>query len=147
MLAQARIFVFVQRRSVERSQPMRVLGKVRRNPVHDYADAGLMAAIDEVHEILRRPEARRRREVPRHLIAPRRRIRMLGDRHQLDMRVAHLLHVCDQLFAPVGGTLAADCFHPSHPRSQMHFVDGHRAVQHVRFAALLHPCLVVPLYA
>ena len=59
MLALARIGVLVERGAVEVRQAVRVLGKVRRHPVDDHADARLVAAIDEVHEVLRRAEARR----------------------------------------------------------------------------------------
>ena len=70
MLAQPRIFVLVKRGSIEERQSVRVLRKMRGHPVHDHADARLVAAVDEIHEILRRAVARRRRKVSDHLIAP-----------------------------------------------------------------------------
>ena len=97
LLAFARVGVLVERGAVEERQPVRIFGEVRRHPVHDHADARLMAAIHEVHEIVGRAEARGGREVADHLVAPRTRERMLHDRQQLDVRVAHALHVLHQL--------------------------------------------------
>jgi hypothetical protein len=74
-----------------------VAREVRGHPVDDHAEAGLVAAIDEVHEILRRAEARARRVVAHHLVAPGAVERVLGHAHQLDVRVAHVEHVRDQL--------------------------------------------------
>jgi hypothetical protein len=34
-----------------------VLGEVRRDPVEDHADAGLVQRVDQEHEVLRRAEA------------------------------------------------------------------------------------------
>ena len=47
VLALARIGMFVERRAIETGQAVRILGKVRRHPVHNHADAGLVAGIDE----------------------------------------------------------------------------------------------------
>src|SRR5438034_4203384 len=41
--------------------------------------------------------AARRREIAGHLVAPRPLERMLRDRHELDVRVAHVVDVLDQL--------------------------------------------------
>ena len=47
MLAHARVGMLVQRRAVEERESVRVLREVRRHPVHDHADAILMACIDQ----------------------------------------------------------------------------------------------------
>ena len=62
VLALARIGVLVERGAVEAREAVLVLRKVARHPVEDHADAGLMAGVDEVLEVLRRAEAARRRE-------------------------------------------------------------------------------------
>ena len=67
MLALARIGMLVERGAVEEHQAVRVLGEVRRHPIHNHADARLVAAIHEVLEIVGRAEARRGREVADHL--------------------------------------------------------------------------------
>ena len=96
MKTATRIGVLVNRRAVEASQCVRVRREVRRHPIDQNADPGLMAPIDELHEVLRSPEATGRGEVARHLIAPRAVKGMLGDRHQLQVRVAQFVAVGDQ---------------------------------------------------
>ena len=86
-------------RAVEFRQPKRVARKVRRRPVENHADPRLMAAVDELHEFRGRSVAAGRREVSDRLVAPRAVERMLHDRQQLDVRVAELLHVGNQLIA------------------------------------------------
>src|SRR5690349_6791204 len=68
--ALARVAVLVEVRPVEEADPVLVAREVRRHPVEDDADPPLMEMVDQVHEILRRPVAARRREVSRGLIAP-----------------------------------------------------------------------------
>ena len=96
MFALPRIGMFVEIRAVKFREPVRVLRKMRRHPIHDHADAGVMTRIDEMAELVRSSEAAGRRVIVRHLISPRAFERMLGDREQLDMRVAHLEHVGQQ---------------------------------------------------
>jgi len=50
MLALARIFVLVKRRSVKSPERVRVARKVRGHPIQNHPDAGLMALIDENNE-------------------------------------------------------------------------------------------------
>ena len=79
--------------AVEPAETLRVLGKVARHPVVDHADAGLMAAVDEVAEFVGPAEATGGREQPQRLVAPRAIERMLRDRQHLDVREAHILDV------------------------------------------------------
>ena len=97
VLAEARVGVLVQRSAVELREAVLVAREVRRHPVHDHAEAGLVAAVHEVHEVLGRAEARRGREVAHHLVTPGAVERVLGHAHQLDVRVPLLEHVRDQL--------------------------------------------------
>ena len=55
-----------------------------------------MRAVDEARETVDRPEARGRRELRERLVAPRAAERVFGDRHELDVREAHALHVRNQ---------------------------------------------------
>ena len=57
----------------------------------------LMAAVDEAHEVGGRAEAAGGGEIADRLIAPGAVEGMLHHRQQLDVRVAHLLDVGDQL--------------------------------------------------
>jgi hypothetical protein len=57
MLALARVGVLVERGAVEKRQAVRVFGEMRGHPIDNHADAGLVAGVDEVHEIVGRAEA------------------------------------------------------------------------------------------
>src|ERR1039458_1351933 len=70
MLALARIGVFVQRSSIKEGQAMRVFREVSGYPVDDYSQPCLVAAIDEIHEVLRVTEPGRRRIVACDLVVP-----------------------------------------------------------------------------
>ena len=96
VLALARVHVLVEIGAVEFGEPMGVLREMRRHPIHDHADAGLMAFIDEMAEVIWRAEAAGRRVIICDLITPRTFERMLGHRQQLDVRVTHLEHIRQQ---------------------------------------------------
>ena len=96
MLALPRILVFVQRRAVEASQAVAVPREMGRHPIENHADAVAMAVVDEVHEVFGRAVAAGDRIVAHRLIAPTARERMLADRQQFEVRVAHLLAVVHQ---------------------------------------------------
>ena len=70
MLALARVGVLVQRRAVEAGQAVRIAREVRRHPVEQDADAGLVQDVDERLEVVGRAEATGRRVVADGLIAP-----------------------------------------------------------------------------
>jgi hypothetical protein len=55
MLAFARVEMLVQRRAVEAAERPRVFRKVRRDPVHDHADAALVQIVDEITQIVGSP--------------------------------------------------------------------------------------------
>ncbi len=93
VLASARVGMLIQVRTVELREAVRVAREMRWNPVHEHANARLMEAIHEPHEIVRRSVSSGRREVPEHLIAPRPIERMLGDTDDLDVRIAEVEHV------------------------------------------------------
>ena len=92
----ARVFVLVERGAVEAGQRPVVAREMRRHPVNNHPDARLVQRVDQILEVLRRAVAAGRRVKARHLVAPRRVIRVLGHRHEFHVREAHLLHVLDQ---------------------------------------------------
>jgi len=143
MEAEARVFVLVQRGTVEARQRPVILGEMRRHPVEDHADTRLVAAIDKMAQLVRRAEAAGRRKIAGGLVAPRFVQRVLGDRQQLDMRVTHALDVGHK----VGGQFAVGVEAPvgmALPRTGMHFIDIDRPMQPVPLRALFHPFVVLP---
>ena len=161
--------VLKQHVAVKGGKAVGVGAKTAGHPVHDHADAGLVACIDKVHELLRVAVARRGGIVAGRLVAPGAVEGMLHKRHDLDMRVAHVAHVVHELHRQVvvGVELAALRGEGIHgagvvavlirlalrrvavtlPRANMHLVDV-KGLRHVVMAgAALEPCGVVPLVA
>ena len=139
LLAAAGVGVLVERGAVEARQRPLVLGEVRRHPVEDDADARLVEPVDEVTELVGGPEARGWCVVRRDLVAPARRVGVLGDRHQLDVGEAELADVGRQLVGELGvGETRA-------PRPEMHLVGRHRGVVRVSRATSVEPLVVGPL--
>ena len=143
------IRMLVQGAAVELRQTMIVARKMRRHPVENHADSGLMAAVDEEHEVLRRTVARGDRVVADHLVAPGRIERMLRDPHQFEVRVTHLENVGDQLFRglpPAHERRRALVPGPA-PRTQVDFVGVERPAQRIAAFALRQPLRVLPAEA
>ena len=79
------------------------------------------------------------------LIAPRAVERVLGGRHQFDVREAHLHAVGGELFAELAVTEhTAAFFRDAAPGGQVHLVDRHRVGAQVAAATGFHPGSVVP---
>src|SRR5215831_863878 len=97
MRALARVRVFIKMRAVELRKAVCVARKVRRSPIKNDADTGLMAAIDEFHEFGGMAEAARRGEIAKRLIAPRAVKGVLHDGQQFDVRIAHLFDIRNEL--------------------------------------------------
>src|SRR5262249_32744183 len=97
MLALSRIGVLVAMRTVEEHQHVPVSWAVSRRPVEDDAKAGLVAGIDEIHEVRRSAEAAGGREVSDGLVAPGTVEGMLHNGQQFNVREAQLLHYGDEL--------------------------------------------------
>jgi hypothetical protein len=95
--AAARVGVLVERGAVEAGEREVVAREVRRDPVEDHAQPVGVQAVDERAEVVGRAEARRGREVARHLVAPGAGERVRHHRQQLDVREAHVEHVGAQL--------------------------------------------------
>jgi hypothetical protein len=112
---------------------------VRRHPVEDHADPGLVEPVDEVAQVVGVAEARGRREVRRHLVAPRAAERVLHHRQQLDVGEPHVLDVGDELV----GEIAEGA--PAPPGSEVHLVDRHRLVGDVALGAGGDPGVVLPV--
>ena len=155
--------------AVKGGKAVGVGAKTAGNPVHDHADACLVARIDKVHELLRVAVARRGGVVTGRLVAPGAIEGMLHKRHDFDMRIAHIADVVHELHRQVvvGVKLTALRGEGVHgtgvvavlvglalrrvavalPRANMHLVDV-KGLRHVVMAgASLEPSRVVPLVA
>ncbi len=111
--AALRVGVLVERRAVEARQRPLVGREVAGHPVEDHADAGLVQPVDEQPEAVGVAEPRVRREVRRHVVAPRAAERVLHHRHQLDVGEAEVGDVAGQL---VGELAPRSCRAATTPR-------------------------------
>ena len=121
-VAPAGIAVFIAAGAVEEPETVVVPGEVGGDPVHDDAHAQGMGLVHEVLEIVRGPVAAGGGEVARHLIAPAGIVGVGHQGHDLDVGVAHVLDVGQQLVRqlPIGEALL--------PAAQVAFVDVHGAL-------------------
>src|SRR5579872_1305907 len=92
-----RIFMFVERCSIESSKRKFIGGKMGRDPIDDHANPLLMEIIDKVLKIFRRSKTACRGVITADLIAPRLIERMLANRHQFNMAKSHLFAILSQL--------------------------------------------------
>src|SRR5258707_13960581 len=86
LLALPRIHVLVKIRAVELGERMCILRKMRRHPVQDHADSGLMTFVDEMAEIIGRAEPARRGGIICDLMTPPAFARIVGKREQFVAR-------------------------------------------------------------
>ncbi len=143
VLAQARVLVLVQRRAVEAGERVRVLRKVRRHPVQDHADAGLVQAVDQQAKAVRVAVAGGRREIAGALVAPGGVERVLHHRQQLDVREAQINHVRHQLVGDFGVTEKPAVRRPA-PGTEMQLVDADRLAVPVAGGAAFEPGPIAP---
>ena len=94
--ALARISMLEEMGPVEEPDPVLIVREMRRDPVQNDPNPGLVKAVDQVHEVLRRPVAAARSEVARGLIAPRAVEGMLHQGKKLDVREAQSAQVLGQ---------------------------------------------------
>ncbi len=127
MHALAGISVLVEMRAVESRQSEGVGGEVRRHPVEDHTDPGLMERVDEGRRSRPASRSGRSGRSSRCLVSPRAVERMLHDRHDLDVGEPVVAHVVDEEGSDLRvGERAAALFWHSAPGSEMHLVDRHR---------------------
>src|SRR5260370_12301549 len=95
----ARVGMFVEMGAVKLRKAVSVARKMRGSPIEKDAKTGLMAAIDEFHELRRSAEAAGGGEVAERLVTPGAVERMLHDGEEFDVRVAEIFHIRDELVA------------------------------------------------
>src|SRR5580700_9476839 len=126
MRALARVGVLVEVRAVELREAEGVAREMRGSPVQENADAGVMAAIDKLHELSGSAVAAGGSEVANRLVAPGTVERVFHDGKQLDVGVAKILDVGNKLIAKLAiGEPAVVAFGYATPGAEVDFVDGH----------------------
>src|SRR5208337_1536788 len=149
VFALARVGVLVKVRTVEKGKAVPVFGEMRRNPIQDDPESGLVGLVDKVAEVIGGAEARGGRKVAGRLVTPRTVIGMLGDGHELDMAISHVFDVLHKL---LGKLTIAEPAHPDGvecalPGTEMDFVDRDGRVKTLATLAGGHPFPVAPLVA
>ena len=124
VLAALRVGVLVERRAVVAGQGAVVAGEVGGHPVDDHAEAALVEVVDEPAEVVGVAEARGGRVEAGDLVAPRRLVGVLGDRHELHVGEAERGDVVGQRRRQlaVGQDAAVGV---AAPRAEVHLVDAH----------------------
>lgn len=146
MLPHPRIRIFIERFSVKIRKTMRILRKMRRYPVQDYADLIAVQGIDQILKVLRRSVTCRRCKISRYLIPPRTVERMLCNTHQFHMGIFHFFKVfhntvgkftviIKSVRSPVGML---------HKRSDMALINCHRLFIRIFLRPFFHPHRVRP---
>ena len=139
-----RIVRLIQVAPIKVTETRIILAEVPRHPVHDYADACLMCLINEITQVIRRTETAGSGIIAGSLIAPGAFIRVLTERHELDMGVVHFLGIVHQLFRHITiGQLIA--LRGAAPGAQMHLVGQHRLAVGLGALLLLLPLSILPL--
>ena len=154
------LLLLVQLVAVEVHQAVLVAAEAAGHPVQDHADARLVAGVHKVLELPGVSVAAGGREVARDLVAPRAVKRVLHHGQDLYVRVAHLLHVIDQLHGElVVGEVAAgmvvgvwvavsgEAVRVALPAAKVALEDVERPLEEVLLGAGGHVLLVLPLIA
>ena len=161
--------VLVEHLAVEVGEALGVGAEPAADPVEDHADAGLVAGVNEVHELLGVAVARGGGVVAGGLVAPGAVKGVLVDGHDLDVGVAHVLDVGNELVgevvvavhdAALGGELVAGArvgavrarlalrlVSVATPAAEVHLEDVERLGEHVTPRAGLEVGVVAPLVA
>src|SRR6516165_3816405 len=119
---------------------------MRRHPIKDHTNAAAMKRIYQVAKIIGAAEARGRRKISAHLIAPGAGERMLHNGHQLDVREPHIRYIVDELLSHLTISKCAVLLlrHPA-PGSEVDFVNRQRRAQGVALSSRFQPGVVAEL--
>ncbi|MNB99514.1 hypothetical protein D3C75_468000 [compost metagenome] len=122
---------------------------MRRHPVENHPDAGLVAGVDERGELVRRAITRTRRELRQQLITPRTAERVFHDRHQFDVGEAQVFDIGNQSLGQFRPGVLAGHFTQvvqlALPRTRVQFVDRQGRRHPLMVATGQHPVLVLPV--
>src|SRR6266568_2716094 len=125
MGALARVRVFIEMGAIELGEAVGVTREMRGSPVENDSDAGLVTTIHKLHEFGGCAEAAGGGIVAKSLIPPGAVIGMFHDGKQLDVRVAEIHDVGDELVAElVVAEPAIVILRDAPPGAEVDFVDG-----------------------
>jgi len=138
--------VFIESSAIEPGEAVGIFGEVAGNPVEQDADVGLMAGVDEEHEVLGGAEARGGGEETGDLIAPGAAVGVLHDGHEFDVGVVEAFDVFDQSVGElaIGKRFSLGVLHPAF---QMNFIDAHGGFEPLSLFAFIEPLFVLPFVA
>ena len=131
-----------QPRAVKQRKPVRIPGKVRRYPVHDNTDAGIVQDIDKFGKLVGCAVACGGSVVARDLIAPRAGERVFRQWQQLNVCVAHVGAVACKLMRRFHIVHAAVGF--GFPRAEVQLVYRHRLRERITPCTPVHVLAVRP---
>src|SRR2546425_10660075 len=100
----ARVGMLVEMRAIELCKAVSVAWKMRGSPIENDADAGLVAAVDEFHELSGRAVAASGGKITERLVAPGAGVGMLHDGNQFGWGVAVGFEVWGWLAGKVRGS-------------------------------------------
>ncbi len=115
------------------------------HPIKDHADSCRMHLIHKVHQILRRAVTGGRRIVTDHLIAPGFIQRMLHHRHQLDVGIAHPLHIINDLRRKLSVGIKFPAVRRLIKGSQIDLVNTHGLIFRLQDLSVFQPLVILPL--
>src|SRR2546425_9131197 len=145
MRALSGVGMLVEMRAVELCKAVSVAREMRGSPIENDADGGLVAAVDEFHELSGRAVAAGGGEIAESLVAPGPVVGMLHDGKQLDVGVAEVFDVGDELagkFAVIQPAIVV--FGDAAPGAEMNFINGDGRFEPVFLRAVRDPIRVVP---
>ena len=137
----ALLLAFKKACAVKLGKAVLIARKMRRDPVHDNADAGIVHDVDKLGKLVGRSVAARRSIVAGDLISPRAGVWVLGQRKKLNVRKAHLCAVFCKL-GRNGGIVHAAL--GRFPRAEVQLVYRHGACKAVFLRTGAHKNLVTP---
>ena len=126
---------------------MRIPRKMRRYPVQNHAYARFMHFIHEKHEIFCAPVTRSRSIISDYLISPGGIERVLHYGHQLNMGVAHLLYIINNLRSQFTVIIEFSSVCRFRERSQIDLIYIDRLLFCLQAGTAFHPFAVLPFKA
>ena len=140
----SRVLVLIQACPVEPGQSVSISRKMGRNPVQNHADSCFVQLVDKIHKILRCAITCSRRIIADDLIAPGSIQRVLHNRHQLHMGIAHFLHIGNNLRCKLPVVIISAAILWLCKGAQIHFVNAHRLFFGTAIFPCQDPCFIFP---